>query len=64
VIARVKSERPDLLAQERKMVLDQALEYLYGWSEKMSQSNSEMALKLQDIFKQVASTEDQLISSR
>ena len=51
IVTRIHAERPDLLAPEKKMVLDQALEYLYGWSEKLSQTNSDLALKLQDIFK-------------
>jgi hypothetical protein len=57
IVKKVTIEHPELLSAEKKMVLDQALEYLYGWSEKLSQSNSDMALKLQDIFQPRVSTE-------
>lgn len=58
IVTRIRTERSDLLAPEKKMVLDQALEYLYGWSEKLSQTNSELALKLQDIFRAVTPPEN------
>lgn len=47
VIARVHATKPELFQPERKLVLDQALEYLYAWSEKVSQTNSEFASTIQ-----------------
>jgi hypothetical protein len=47
VITRVHTTKPELFQPERKLVLDQALEYLYAWSEKVSQTNSDFATVIQ-----------------
>jgi hypothetical protein len=64
-ITRIESERPDLLIPDRKMVMDQALEYLYAWCEKLEQSNSELSHKIQRVFRKsiVAELPDEQLAS-
>lgn len=49
-VERIERDHADLVHSHKIMLLDEAVEYLYAWSERLSPLNSEVARQLQNLF--------------